>query len=182
AQARACTLRPARAAPAAEIEALVVAQVREVGRDPALLRGALAQARQQEEGRAAALEAEGRALEHDLTRWQGELHLLSGQLRPGADNGALGARPAGLQERAALIAGRVQKVRAQVRAVQEGLLDEGQAAQALALFDPLWQGLSPAEQARVLGLLVQRVDYDGAGGKLSITFQTEGIKALADEW
>ena len=70
---------------------------------------------------------------------------------------------------------------AQIRAVHEGLLDEGQAATALALFDPLWQGLSPGEQARVLGLLVQRVDYDGARGRVAITFHPGGIKALADE-
>src|SRR5262249_41061641 len=71
------------------------------------------------------LEAEGRALEHDLARWQGELRLLSGQLRPGEDDGRLVARLADLQQRVALIAGRVHKVRAQIRAVHEGLLDEG---------------------------------------------------------
>jgi site-specific DNA recombinase len=173
---------PSKSVPAAEIEALVVAQVQEVGRDPALLRGALEQARQQGQGRAAELESEGRALEHDLGRWQGKLHLLSGQLRPGEDNGPLVARLAELQQRVALIASRVHKVREQIRAAHERLLDEGQAATALALFDPLWQGLSPGEQARVLGLLVRRVDYDGARGKLAITFHTDGIKALADEW
>jgi site-specific DNA recombinase len=172
---------PSKSIPAAEIEALVVEQVKEVGRDPALLRGALEQARQQGQGQTAELEAEGRALEHDLGRWQGELQLLSGQLRPGEDNGPLVARLAELQERVALVAGRVQKVRAQVRAVHEGLLDEGQAATALALFDPLWQGLTPGEQARVLGLLVRRVDYDGARGRVSITFHPAGIQALADE-
>jgi site-specific DNA recombinase len=173
---------PSKSVPAAEIEALVVEQVREVGRDPALLRGALAQARQQGQGRAAELEAEGRALEHDLTRWQGELHLLSGQLRPGADNGPLVVRLAELQERVALIAGRAQKVRAQIQAVHEGLIDEDEAVTALSLFDPLWQQLSPGEQARVLGLLVRRVDYDGARGRVAITFHTNGLKALADEW
>ena len=172
---------PSKSIPAAEIEALVVEQVQEVGRDPALLRSVLEQARQQGAGQTAELEAEGRALEHDLGRWQGELHLLSGQLRPGEDNGALVARLAELQERVALVAGRVQKVREQIRAVHDGLLDEGQAAAALALFDPLWQGLAPGEQARVLGLLVQRVDYDGARGKVSITFHPAGIQALADE-
>jgi site-specific DNA recombinase len=146
------------------------------------LRGALEQARRQGEGRAAELEAEGRALEHDLARRQGELRPLSGQLRPGEDNGPLVARLAELHERVALIAGRAQKVREQIRAAHEGLLDEGQAARALALFDPLWQELSPAEQARVLGLLVQRVDYDGARGRLAITFHTDGLKALADEF
>ena len=75
----------------------------------------------------------------------------------------------------------MQKVREQVRAAHEGLLDEGQAATALALFDPLWQGLAPGEQARVLGLLVQRVDYDGARGKVAITLHPAGIQALAGE-
>jgi DNA invertase Pin-like site-specific DNA recombinase len=181
AQKRGWNTCPSKSVPAAEIEALVVGQVREIGRGPALLRGALAQARQQGEGRAAELEAEGRALEHDLTRWQGELRLLSGQLCPGEDNGPLVASLAELQERVALIAGRVHKVRAQIRAVQEGLLDESRAATALALFDPLWPGLLPGEQARVLGLLVRRVDYDGARGKVAITFHPTGIKALADE-
>src|SRR5439155_24370394 len=41
---------PTKSIPAAEIEALVVEQVQEVGRDPALLRGALEQARQQGQG------------------------------------------------------------------------------------------------------------------------------------
>ena len=172
---------PSKSIPATEIEALVVEQVQEVGRDPALLHSVLEQARQQGQEQTAELEAEGHALEHDLARWQGELNLLSGQLRPGEDNGSLVARLAELQEWVALVVGRVQKVHAQIRAVHEGLLDEGQAATALALFDRVWQGLSPGEQARVLGLLVQRVDYDGARGKVSITFHPAGIQALADE-
>ena len=70
---------PSKSIPAAEIEALVVEQVKEVGRDPALLHSVLEQARQQGQEQTAELEAEGHALEHDLARWQGELHLLSGQ-------------------------------------------------------------------------------------------------------
>ncbi len=181
AQKRSWQTCPSKSIPAAEIEALVVEQVQEVGRDPALLHSVLEQARQQGQGQTAELDAEGHALEHDLARWQGELHLLSGQLRPGEDNGTLVARLAEWQERVALVVGRVQKVHAQIRAVHEGLLDEGQSARALALFDPVWQGLSAGEQARVLGLLVQRVDYDGARGKVAITFHPAGIQALANE-
>jgi site-specific DNA recombinase len=33
----------------------------------------------------------------------------------------------------------------------------------------------------VVGLLVERVDYDGAAGKVTISFHPAGIKALADE-
>ena len=41
--------------------------------------------------------------------------------------------------------------------------------------------MTPHEQARVLRLLVSRVDYDGQHGKASITFQPLGLKTLASE-
>jgi site-specific DNA recombinase len=49
---------------------------------------------------------------------------------------------------------------------------------ALEAFTPLWDMLSPREQARVLRLLIQRVDYDGANGKVAVTFHANGIKTL----
>lgn len=51
----------------------------------------------------------------------------------------------------------------------------------MAVFDPVWDSLTPREQARVIHLLVERVDYDGATGKIAITFHPSGIKMLADE-
>ena len=33
---------------------------------------------------------------------------------------------------------------------------------------------------RLLQLLIERIDYDGRDGSISITFQPSGIKALAD--
>ena len=113
--------------------------------------------------------------------WQVEVRNLSLRLCPGGDNGATVARLADLQERIHRVEGRARQVREQLRAARDRLLDEGQAATALGLFDPHWAALPPAEQARVVGLLVQRVDYDGARGKLAITFQPTGIQALADE-
>ena len=41
--------------------------------------------------------------------------------------------------------------------------------------------LSPREQACILELLVERVDYDGKGGNISMTFRPTGIQALATE-
>ncbi len=135
----------------------------------------------QDEARTAELEAEERGLEKDLTAWQGEVTQLSAQFRPGEDNGALVARLADLQERVGMVEGRVQQVRDEIQAVTGRLLDEEEAARALAAFDPVWGTLTPREQARVVGLLVERVDYDGAQGKVSITFHPTGIKTLADE-
>jgi site-specific DNA recombinase len=61
------------------------------------------------------------------------------------------------------------------------VVDEREVAKALALFDPVWETLSPREQVRVIRLLVQRVDYDGEKGTVSVTFHPAGIKTLTQE-
>lgn len=40
---------------------------------------------------------------------------------------------------------------------------------------------SPREQARILQLVIARVDYDGVQGTVSINFHLGGIKTLAQE-
>jgi site-specific DNA recombinase len=59
--------------------------------------------------------------------------------------------------------------------------NEAEAQQALALFGPVWEALSPRKQSRIFEVLVERVHYDGAAGTVSITFHPSGIKTLADE-
>ncbi len=61
------------------------------------------------------------------------------------------------------------------------MANQPEIVQTLAALDPLWEALSPPEQARIVELLVERVDYDGASGKVAITFDHSGIKTLADE-
>ena len=45
----------------------------------------------------------------------------------------------------------------------------------------LGQALPPAEQSRLVHLLVQRVDYDGVQGKVTITFHPDGSQVLDRE-
>ena len=52
---------------------------------------------------------------------------------------------------------------------------------ALAAFDPVWEHLTSAERARVVQLLIERIDYDGGTAKLAITFSPEGVRMLASE-
>lgn len=61
------------------------------------------------------------------------------------------------------------------------MVDEREIALALSVFDPVWDSLTQREQARIVQLLVEQVDYDGATGKVSITFRPSGIKTLAGE-
>jgi hypothetical protein len=58
-------------------------------------------------------------------------------------------------------------------------LSESEVAAALRRLDPLWNELFPAEQARVIQLLVERVDVSPDG--LDIRLRTEGLSNLTAE-
>ena len=172
---------PSKSIPAAQIEDLVVKQIKTIGQDPLVRHEVLAEARRQEEARVAELGAEQHDLEKDLRKWHAELRSLSGQIKPGDDNGSLIGRLADLQERIGTVEGRVRKIREQIHAVHNHLLAEDEAALALSVFDPVWGSLTPHEQSRVVQLLVEQVNYDGSKGKVAIAFRPAGIKTLARE-
>jgi site-specific DNA recombinase len=181
AQKRGWQVCPSKSIPAAEIEALVLEQIRCIGRDPNLLHETLTQARQQEDARTVELDAERRVLERDLTRWHAEMQRLSGQLGGAERDRSVISRLADLQERIDMAERRLSGVREQMQDVRRKMIDEEEARQALAAFDPVWASLTPLEQGRLVALLVQQVDYDGATGKVAITFHPTSIRALADE-
>jgi site-specific DNA recombinase len=71
---------------------------------------------------------------------------------------------------------------AAARAEQGGAeLDTADLARALGLWDGVWEVLRPKEQGRVLNLLLERVGYDGAAGRVALTFRPSGIQALSTE-
>jgi site-specific DNA recombinase len=172
---------PSKSIPAAEIEAVVLKQIRCIGRDANLLQATLAQAQKQEDARMVELDAERRVLERDLARWHADLRSLSGQLGGAEGDRSIVSRLADLQERIDMAERRLSGVRDQVQEVRRQRIDEEEARQALSGFDPVWAALTPLEQARLVSLLVQKVNYDGATGKVAITFHATGIRALADE-
>jgi site-specific DNA recombinase len=172
---------PSKSLPAAQIEELVLRQIRQLGRDPQLLHALMAQVRQEDDARLAELESERGGLERDLLRGQSELRKLLAEVGSGATGGGVVTRLAQLQERLGQVEQRIARLRAQMEAVQLERLDEAELTEALAGLDPAWTTLTPQEQARVVQLLVSRVDYDGTQGKLSITFHPLGLKTLAGD-
>jgi DNA invertase Pin-like site-specific DNA recombinase len=58
-------------------------------------------------------------------------------------------------------------------------MPEREVLQALQRFDPLWDELFPAEQARIVQLLVERVDVAVDG--LGIRLRAEGLNSLVEE-
>ena len=58
-------------------------------------------------------------------------------------------------------------------------ITEDDARAALQKFDPLWDELFPAEQARIVALLVERVDIGTYG--LNVRLRVDGLSGLARE-
>jgi site-specific DNA recombinase len=65
--------------------------------------------------------------------------------------------------------------------MQQRLIEESDVTAAMDAFDPVWDSMTLREQIRIVHLLVEKVDYDGTNGKVSITFHQNGIKKLAQE-
>jgi site-specific DNA recombinase len=180
AQKRGWHVCPSKSIPAGEIERHVVDQLRGIGSDPALVRETLRQAVLQADEEADSLRAELGSLGREAGRWHDEIRRLLEEVGKGSNPTAL-QRLAELQERVSGAEGRASELRARLTALEHQRISEEEVATALRTFDPVWNALSPREQARVVQLLVERVDYDGALGTLSITFHPAGIKALAAE-
>lgn len=125
------------------------------------------------------LAIEERRLKRELAGYHRELQNLAKQPATGQDVG-LAARLADLQERIQSSERRLIEVRDEAERVRHDLIDEGDVGRALAAFDPVWQALSPHEQGRLLQLLIERIDYDGRKGTISIAFHAGGIKVLAE--
>jgi site-specific DNA recombinase len=58
-------------------------------------------------------------------------------------------------------------------------ISENEVRDALIQFDALWDELFPAEQARIVRLLVERVDLEIDG--VSIRLRTEGVGSIVSE-
>lgn len=167
---------PSKSVPAGELERFVVDQIRGIGRDPSVLAETIHQVRAQSQKAIADLEREQRSLERDISRRGKALkqHLASAPESSGAN-------VARQRDELRRLEVRLTEVRERHLALSRELVDEREVMQALSLFDPVWESLAPREQARIVRLLVDRVDYDGQNSTVSVTFRPTGIKALAQE-
>jgi site-specific DNA recombinase len=163
--------------PAGELERFVVDQLRHVAQDPGLLADTVREVQRQSRRTVADLETERGALERDVARHTAALRkrlAASGTAGNGAETDRLRDDIRKLEQQAT-------EVRERIVALTRDVVDQREVENALALFDPVWDTLSPREQARVIQLLVERVDYDGSRNTIAITFRPNGIKTLAQQ-
>ena len=77
---------------------------------------------------------------------------------------------------------RLADIHAQRLGLEASLVTEDEVATTLADFDALWDSLTPAEQTKAIGLLIDRVEYHGGTGKVGITFAPTGIRTPDEQF
>jgi site-specific DNA recombinase len=172
---------PSKSIPAAEIERFVVDQIRAVACDPDIVAATFTEASKQTNESINSLETERRLTERDLTQANTEMRSLAIEAIGCEDDSPATKRLADTQERVRRDEIRLTEIREGTIRLRAEAVSEEEVVAALGVFDPMWESFSPREQARVLQLLIERVEYDGDGGTVSVTFRPSGIKALAEK-
>ena len=78
-----------------------------------------------------------------------------------------------------LVARTITAMQRENGAANHPLLDESEVIEALGALEPVWDELYPAEQARILRLLIERIDVAPDG--ISVTLHAAGIRSLVAE-
>lgn len=166
---------PCRSLPAEQIEGFVVEQIKRIGKDPELLSLTLANCREQMAAQRLAAEGELAGVERELARLHADLGRTAGDA---AWDAHAAARLADLHERVRGAEERAATLRRAVADADAGQITKAEVDAALGEFDGVWSSLSPREQARLMRMLVQRVDYDATKGSISITFHPLGLRSI----
>ena len=167
---------PTKSLPAAEIEAEVVDQIRCLAHDDGLRAEVLKQACSAIETDLAELTTQQRQLERQLGRDHAEIARLSVTPEPSS---ATTARIADLHERVSRAEQQLAQVRTRITEVEIQRISQTDVDAAFADFDNVWNALSSREQAQVLALLIDRVEFDPDDSTLAITFHPSAIRTLA---
>ncbi|MCL4199420.1 MAG: recombinase family protein [Phycisphaerales bacterium] len=162
--------------PAAEIERVVVDEVRALATDKAHLAEVLAKAQASVAGEQSTLATERDDLKGELRRQHQELRRL---VKDGRTDRETTARIAELNDRIRSGDQRLRELDARIVELERETITRAEAEAAFADFDGLWANLSPREQARMLNLLIAAVEYDAKVGSVSVTFRPTSIGALA---
>jgi hypothetical protein len=78
-----------------------------------------------------------------------------------------------------LVARTIAAVRRENGAAMDTALEEGDVIEAVGALEPVWDELYPAEQARIMRLLIERIDVALDG--ISVTLHAAGIRSLVAE-
>jgi site-specific DNA recombinase len=174
---------PTRSVQADRIEQLIVDEIRRIGADPELQQATFDQAVAQVKAQRRGLKREKKQLERDLASVRGDSQRFVGALAraDGPAAVAIQTELATAQERITTLEARMDEITTEMASLDPQAIDRADLARALEEFDPIWDVLLTPEKERLLRLLIDRIDYDGGGGKLSIAWRLAGFGQLAED-
>lgn len=156
----------------------MVEQLRAIFRTPQVITPTLKATRRIEAQETAQLEGQQKELEAKLRLLRGQAAEL---VQPGntVGNGSIAAELGRINAEMAEAEGSLAAVRASLEALRGQAVAASDVAEALRSIDPVWDELFPAEQARVVKLLVERVIVHPNG--LDVRIRTSGLHSLVSE-
>jgi site-specific DNA recombinase len=176
-QGREC---PSRSVPAGPLERIVVEQISKLGQDPKRLTAIFVEASKQKRTRLSELEAEGRGVEQELGRAQAVLQNLLQETGPGSPKQPPASELGVLRENIGHLERRFAETKKETLALRRTLEME-QAARALSALEQEFGSLPTIEQARLIRLMVQRVEYDGGNNKITLTLNPTGLATVIEK-
>ncbi|MBI5481898.1 MAG: recombinase zinc beta ribbon domain-containing protein [Deltaproteobacteria bacterium] len=178
--AAACEVR---SVPADEFERYIVQRIREMSRNPTLVRTTAERVHADRERAIPALTVENERLsgEPGCCRKDTKRVLTALADQEGGDGRFATEHLGELDTRAAEIERRMAEISKQVVNIRRATIKPEDIDTVMTLFDPVWDALVPKERARVLHLLIEQVEYDGPSGRVSITFHPAGVTLLPED-
>lgn len=161
--------------PAAEIERVVVDEVRRLGTDKALLAEVLKDAHVAIDAELAELSREHDELVREAKRHYAELRQL---IEAGNTSTEAMNRIADLNQQTVDADRRLPELEQAIAELEAESVSQAEAQKVFGDFDGLWDSLIPREQARLLKLMLTVVEYDGDAGTVAVTFRTTSIRNL----
>jgi site-specific DNA recombinase len=158
-----------------QIEQSIVGRVRALATDPGV--AAETCRRVQDEQRQRSSE-----LRKAVERQRQECKRVEGALRQAISTVSRGARQANrvleLEKSVAAETDTLNRLSTELAEAEETFLQESDIYSALQVFDPVWASLRSEEQAAVIRALIERIDYDGPSGRLTVQFRSTALKTL----
>lgn len=176
AQKRGWNVCPDPSIPAAEIERFVVEQIRGLGLDQRVVNATVSATLAKADAERQSLDNECTALGHELARYETEMHSLVGK----TDLPSI-TRLAELHDMIRRQYRRLAELRGQITKLVERDIVKPEVADALAQFDSIWNAMPPRHQVRLIQLLVETVEYNGATSDVTIQFRPAGIDLFTHE-
>ncbi len=161
-----------RALPAADVEAFVVQQIRQIGKDPQLVEQVYAEAQKQQAEIAPRIQAEYDQLLPQRRHCTEEIKGLVAAIAK-ADEPAPSLTESlhEAEERAAALDQRLAELKSQITEAESQVIDADHLRDTLCQFDPLWDVLHPEERIELLHQVVDVVRYNADDDTISVVLR-----------